>query len=82
MRHSGALSGAAGAGRRVVFRVVRGGEVVFEGPCSSLRRRRDDVDNVEGRGTECGVVLDGGRFGDLQPGDVIKCVAVPDGGGA
>lgn len=78
VRHWAAAGVTAGdKGMRVVYRVVRDGEVVFEGPCSSLRRRKDDVESVGGRGTECGVVLDEGRFGDVRLGDVVQCVAVP-----
>jgi translation initiation factor IF-2 len=65
--------------RRIVYRVLRNGSVVFEGPCTSLRRRKDAVDAVSGRGTEFGVVLDEGRCGDLRPGDVVQCIAVPAG---
>ncbi len=76
---SGSSGGSSGGGapHRVVYRVVRDGEVVFEGPCSSLRRRKDDVESIAGRGAECGLVLDEGRFGDLRAGDVVQCVAVP-----
>jgi len=79
VRHWAAAGGAdkQQAPHRVVFRVVRDGEVVFEGPCSSLRRRKDVVDAIHGRGTECGVVLDEGRFEDLRVGDEVQCVAVP-----
>ena len=54
------------------FRVLRGGETVFEGSVSSLRRHKLAVDRV-GRGTECGVLLDG--FQEFQQGDVLLCVA-------
>jgi translation initiation factor IF-2 len=64
--------------KRVVYRVLRGDEVVFEGPCSSLRRRKDAVEAVSGRGTEFGVVLDEGQCRELQPGDVLQCLAVPN----
>ncbi|KAF6248325.1 P-loop containing nucleoside triphosphate hydrolase protein [Scenedesmus sp. NREL 46B-D3] len=57
----------------VVFRVLRDGEVVFEGPCSNLRQHKNDVSAV-GRAGECGVVLDEGRFGGYKLGDVVQCV--------
>ncbi|WIA08063.1 hypothetical protein OEZ85_007529 [Tetradesmus obliquus] len=57
----------------VVFRVLRDGEVVYEGPCSSLRQHKNDVSAV-GKAGECGVVLDEGRFGGYKPGDVVQCV--------
>jgi translation initiation factor IF-2 len=65
----GSLQVASG----VVFRVLRDGEVVFEGPCSNLRQHKNDVTAV-GKAAECGVVLDEGRFGGYQPGDVVQCV--------
>ncbi|KAL6751512.1 hypothetical protein V8C86DRAFT_3177170, partial [Haematococcus lacustris] len=54
-------------------RVVRNGQEVYRGPCSSLRRHKLDVD-VVGSGTECGLVLDGGRWSDFQEGDVLESV--------
>lgn len=56
-----------------VYRVLREGQVVYEGPCSNLRQHKQDVAAV-GRNGECGVVLDGGRFGEFLPGDVLQCV--------
>jgi len=55
------------------FRVLRSGRQVFEGPCTSLKRQKLDVDTV-GRNTECGLTLAEGVFTDLQVGDVIQCV--------
>ncbi|KAG1675970.1 hypothetical protein FOA52_014214 [Chlamydomonas sp. UWO 241] len=55
------------------YRVVRGGEVVFKGPCTSLKRDRLDVQSVP-PGAECGVVLGGGEFASYRAGDVIECV--------
>ncbi len=55
------------------FKVLRSGEVVFEGPVTSLKRHKLEVDSV-GRGTECGVLLDG--FNDMQPGDLLQCITV------
>lgn len=56
-----------------MHRVVRAGEVVWEGPCTGMRRHKLEV-NAVGRGNECGVVLDEGRFAGMQPGDIIQCV--------
>lgn len=53
--------------------MLRGGEVVWQGPCTSMRRRKSEVKTAE-RGTECGVVLDGGRFDGMRPGDVVQSV--------
>jgi translation initiation factor IF-2 len=55
------------------YRVLRGGEVVHEGRCNSLRRHKLEVDAV-GKGTECGVGLLG--FDGFRLGDVLQCVDV------
>eukprot|EP00887_Chlorella_sp_A99_P006846 scaffold2.g6846.t1 len=59
--------GSLKAGAR--YRVLRGGEVVHEGACASLRRHKLDVETV-GKGTECGVALEGGFAPAL--GDVLQ----------
>jgi len=61
--------GALRTGLRI--RVLRGGEVVHESACTSLRRHKLDVDTV-GRGTECGIGLEG--FDDFRQGDVLQAV--------
>lgn len=53
------------------IRVMRSGEVLFEGPCASLRREKDDVETAI-KGTECGIVLK--DWIDFQVGDVIQCI--------
>ena len=53
--------------------VIRSGEVVFTGQIDSLRRHKLDVDTV-GKGTECGLSLDG--FEDFIVGDTISCIEV------
>ena len=50
-------------------RVIRGGEVVFDGSIAGLRRFKDDVREVA-TGYECGVSLEG--FNDFQEGDIIE----------
>jgi translation initiation factor IF-2 len=65
--------GSLGSGAGVVYRVLREGQVVFEGPLASLKQQRNSVSAV-GKGNECGVALDDGTFGDYQPGDVVQCV--------
>ncbi|GAU35117.1 hypothetical protein TSUD_162220 [Trifolium subterraneum] len=42
--------------RTATMRLLRSGEMVFEGPCSSLKREKQDVDSVK-KGTECGLVI-------------------------
>ncbi|KAL0911789.1 hypothetical protein M5K25_019953 [Dendrobium thyrsiflorum] len=53
------------------WRVLRSGEVVYEGSCLSLKREKNDVDFVEGKGNECGLVLD---CDDYKVGDIIQCL--------
>ncbi|KAL3686134.1 hypothetical protein R1sor_004156 [Riccia sorocarpa] len=53
------------------IRVLRSGEVLFEGPCASLKREKDDVETVM-KGSECGLVLK--DWVDFQVGDVIQCI--------
>ena len=60
---SGRLSRNAGA------RVIRSGQVVFEGSISSLRHFKDDVREMA-TGFECGLGLDG--FSDFQEGDIVE----------
>ncbi len=50
-------------------RLVREGEVAFEGKLSSLKRFKDDVREVT-EGMECGIGFEG--FGDPRPGDLIE----------
>lgn len=50
-------------------RVMRGGQQLFEGHVSALRRFTDDVKEVE-QGFECGISLEG--FNDFHEGDVIE----------
>ena len=54
-------------------RIVRDGVVVHEGRIGSLRRFKDDVNEVKS-GLECGVAFE--RFGDLKIGDVIEIFTV------
>ncbi|KAJ8526981.1 hypothetical protein K7X08_029458 [Anisodus acutangulus] len=42
--------------RSSTMRLLRSGEVVFEGCCASLKREKQDVDAV-GKGNECGLVI-------------------------
>ncbi|KAM7491455.1 hypothetical protein LguiA_034376 [Lonicera macranthoides] len=57
--------------RASTMRLLRSGEVLFEGSCVSLKREKQDVDTV-GKGTECGLVLR--DCFDFQIGDVIQCL--------
>ena len=53
--------------------VVRAKVVVAAGAITSLRRVKDNVDEV-GAGLECGVGVDG--FSEWREGDVINCFSV------
>ncbi|XP_043695511.1 translation initiation factor IF-2 [Telopea speciosissima] len=53
------------------MRLLRSGEVVFEGCCESLKREKQDVETV-GKGLECGLVIR--DCDDFQVGDVIQCL--------
>lgn len=56
-----------------LWRVIRGDQVLWEGPVTSLRQHRSVVEAVTA-GNECGVVLDGGQFSDFQVGDKLLCL--------
>jgi translation initiation factor IF-2 len=56
--------------RNASIRVLRGTEVLFEGPISSLRHEKDDVREIR-EGFECGVGLK--NFEEYQPGDILQC---------
>ena len=57
------------ARRSASARLVRGGEVIHEGPISSLRHVKDDVREVR-EGFECGIGLRG--FDEFKVGDVLE----------
>jgi translation initiation factor IF-2 len=52
------------------IRVLRDNVVVYEGELESLRRHKDDVNEVIS-GTECGIAVK--DYNDVQPGDQIEC---------
>lgn len=53
------------------LRLLRSGELLFEGPCTSLKRETQDVETVR-KGSECGVIIS--DWNDLRVGDVIQCL--------
>lgn len=57
--------------RSCTMRLLRSGEVVFEGCCTSLKKETQDVETVQ-KGNECGLVLR--DCCDFQIGDVIQCL--------
>ena len=52
------------------IRVLRDSVVIYEGELESLRRFKDDVNEVRS-GTECGIGVK--DYNDVQPGDQIEC---------
>jgi translation initiation factor IF-2 len=59
--------------RNAPARVRRGKEIVFEGKVGTLRRFKDDANEVRA-GLECGIRLDG--VDGYQEGDVIECLEI------
>jgi translation initiation factor IF-2 len=59
--------------RNAKIRVLRKGDILYEGPISSLKHLQDDVREVR-NGYECGIGLKG--FNDFEPGDVMECYTV------
>ncbi|RLM74212.1 translation initiation factor IF-2 isoform X1 [Panicum miliaceum] len=53
------------------MRLLRSGDVVFEGPCASLKREKQDAETIE-KGNDCGLVIE--DCDDFQVGDVIQCL--------
>jgi len=52
------------------IRVLRNSTVIFEGELESLRRFKENVNEVKS-GTECGIAVK--AYNDVQPGDQIEC---------
>jgi len=52
------------------IRVLRDNVVIYEGELESLRRFKDDVNEVRA-GTECGIGVK--NYNNVQPGDQIEC---------
>jgi translation initiation factor IF-2 len=55
--------------RDASVRLIREGTVIWDGRIGSLRRFKDDVQEVE-QGQECGIVLEG--YADVKEGDVLE----------
>ena len=52
------------------IRVLRDNVVIYDGELESLRRFKDDVDEVRA-GFECGIGVK--DYNDVKPGDQIEC---------
>ena len=57
--------------RAARIRVLRSGEVLFEGLMQSLKREQQDVDTVT-KGVECGMIVE--EWVNFQVGDVVQCI--------
>ncbi|MFD0737994.1 translation initiation factor IF-2 [Lysobacter koreensis] len=56
--------------RNKPIRVLRDNAVIFEGELESLRRFKENVDEVR-NGTECGIGVK--QYNDIKPGDQVEC---------
>ena len=56
--------------RHKPIRVLRDNTVIFQGELESLRRFKENVDEVR-NGTECGIAVK--QYNDVKPGDQIEC---------
>jgi translation initiation factor IF-2 len=68
-RIAGCIVSQGKASRTAGVRLIREGTVIWTGKLGSLRRFKDNVNEVE-EGQECGVVLDG--YADVKEADVIE----------
>jgi translation initiation factor IF-2 len=68
-RIAGCIVTEGKAVRTANIRLIREGTVIWDGKLGSLRRFRDNVQEVE-EGQECGIVLDG--YADVKEGDVLE----------
>ena len=68
-RIAGCLVNEGKVQRDASVRLVREGTVIWDGRLGSLRRFKENVQEVE-QGQECGIVLDG--YADVKEGDVLE----------
>ena len=69
----GNVAGCAVTSGKIVrgkMRVTRKGDLVYEGISHTLKRFKDEVNEVRS-GMECGIRLDG--FDDFKEGDIVEC---------
>ena len=55
--------------RSCSIRLMRGSDMIYDGPLASLKRFKDDAKEVK-EGYECGCVLE--KFNDIQEGDILE----------
>jgi translation initiation factor IF-2 len=68
-RIAGCIVAEGKAARDASVRLIREGTVIWTGELASLRRFKDNVQEVE-EGQECGIVLDG--YADVKENDVLE----------
>jgi translation initiation factor IF-2 len=68
-RIAGCIVSEGKVNRDANVRLIREGTVIWDGKLGSLRRFKDNVQEVE-EGQECGIVLDG--YADVKEGDVLE----------
>ncbi|HEX5526091.1 MAG TPA: translation initiation factor IF-2 [Solirubrobacterales bacterium] len=68
-RIAGCIVAEGKARRDASVRLIREGTVIWDGQLGSLRRFKDNVQEVE-EGQECGIVLDG--YADVKEDDVLE----------
>jgi translation initiation factor IF-2 len=68
-RIAGCLVTEGKVSRDASVRLIREGTVIWDGRLGSLRRFKDNVQEVE-QGQECGIVLEG--YADVKEGDVLE----------
>jgi translation initiation factor IF-2 len=68
-RIAGCIVSEGKVARDASVRLIREGTVIWDGKLGSLRRFKDNVQEVEG-GQECGIVLEG--YADIKEGDVLE----------
>lgn len=54
-------------------RIIRGGKVIYEGKINSLKRFKENVNEVK-NGLECGISIE--QFNDIKVGDIIECFTI------
>ncbi|XP_050354336.1 translation initiation factor IF-2, mitochondrial [Nymphalis io] len=57
--------------RNALYRVVRGGDVVYEGKLASMKHLKEEVTTIK-RDMECGLRFEDPNF-IIQPGDTVVC---------
>ncbi|HXS47154.1 MAG TPA: translation initiation factor IF-2 [Solirubrobacterales bacterium] len=68
-RIAGCIVSEGKVARDASVRLIREGTVIWDGKLGSLRRFKDNVQEVE-EGQECGIVLEG--YADVKDGDVLE----------